>query len=812
MSALLKAHRKLPFHANFNKQVVKCYFSTSWWWEPFRSTHQDKIEALPETKAVHALLEFFKTNSTRNTISQEKVERPKSQDYKHLLNKEDYLLSLDAAMVVFSLHVHARIASMVGHGYYTIGPCGEELLSSAGVALQPSDASALHYRHTGMSVARQLGGGTTSLHDILLSRARGYTVSKYDPVTGGVHCSIGGGPNEYLVTSTLSSQCPTAVGRALGYSLVRQHEQSQAGDEITTKKTKKGQERPISFCTIGDGSLHNHHFLSSFTLARHAKHLGVKCPIVFGISNNGLSISYETKNYIDTVFSMEDPLMPVFRADGQDMLSVYDQTKQACDYARSHQSPCVVLYENLVRRFGHAATDRQTAYLSPEQIEAMADTCVLQQAMAQAVHVLGYTTYAELQTRWEEIHLVLANQAFAQAINEPKVTLEEMMERVAPPLAVLNRNNEADWIQEKPELNSTTSNTTTGGEKPQVLRKHMTRVFQELMTDDSSIVYLGEDVRHGGYYLVTEGLAKQFPSRVLDFPPDETTLLGAALGFAQLGLTPIVEIPYAKYLDCGADLFYEIGIQHWLGSQHTNGMIIRLQGFDRGVFGGNFHTHNSLPHIPPGVDVVCFSNGTDYVNGMRHAVRQAKTGRVVMVVDCTYLLNLRHVFDKDRAWEFPFPVAEDENDLLGFDTVHRYSVKDTDTTTKADIAVVSYGNGIVTSLQARQGLVERDLLSGPSQLDVIDCPYLSDVPPGLEAILKDYNHVVFADLCKEGPGSNVFSSMIISLSQRNALPVNWAFVGAPRTYSPLGSTVTFLNKDTIEEAVAKLVGERQEKA
>ena len=45
-------------------------------------------------------------------------------------------------------------------------------------------------------------------------------------------------------------------------------------------------------------------------------------------------------------------------------------------------------------------------------------------------------------------------------------------------------------------------------------------------------------------------------------------------------------------------------------------MMIRLQGFDRGVFGGNFHTHNTI-HIPPGLDVVCYSNGRDYARGWR---------------------------------------------------------------------------------------------------------------------------------------------------------------------------------------------------
>ena len=62
------------------------------------------------------------------------------------------------------------------------------------------------------------------------------------------------------------------------------------------------------------------------------------------------------------------------------------------------------------------------------------------------------------------------------------------------------------------------------------------------------MVYIGEDVEHGGYYLVTDGLKKKYPLRVRDFPPDETSLLGVGMGFAQAGLLPVVEIPYAKYV------------------------------------------------------------------------------------------------------------------------------------------------------------------------------------------------------------------------------------------------------------------------
>ena len=76
---------------------------------------------------------------------------------------------------------------------------------------------------------------------------------------------------------------------------------------------------------------------------------------------------------------------------------------------------------------------------------------------------------------------------------------------------------------------------------------------------------------------------------------------------------------------------------HWLSAgKQPNGMVIRMQGFDRGLFGGNFHTHNWLPLLP-GVDVVATSTGRDYAKAMRHAVRQARAGRVVMMVDATYL-------------------------------------------------------------------------------------------------------------------------------------------------------------------------------
>lgn len=274
------------------------------------------------------------------------------------------------------------------------------------------------------------------------------------------------------------------------------------------------------------------------------------------------------------------------------------------------------------------------------------------------------------------------------------------------------------------------------------------------------------------------------------------------MGFSQLGLTPIVEIPYAKYLDCGADMFYEIAVMNWLSAgKRPNGMVVRLQGFDRGLFGGNFHTHNMLSHMPPGVDVVCFSNGEDYVRGFRHCIAQAKAGRVVMSVDCTNLLNKRHLHGKDRGWERAYPALADEHyapTMMTFDDIRRYG-------TTGKLAVVTYGNGVVTALEARKMLAESSAIASQDEIDILDCPYLSGVPEGLKEVIGQYDKILFADICKEGPGSSVLSSTMSSLWSEGLLVGDWEMVAAPRTYNPLGNMSTFLNADDVVAACQKLL-------
>ena len=67
------------------------------------------------------------------------------------------------------------------------------------------------------------------------------------------------------------------------------------------------------------------------------------------------------------------------------------------------------------------------------------------------------------------------------------------------------------------------------------------------------------------------------------------------------------------------------------------------------------------------------------------------------------------------------------------------------------LAIVTYGNGVVTALRAAKTL-RRGSGNGGGGIDVsvIDCPYISGVPDRLKDVVQGYSKVLFADVCKEG--------------------------------------------------------------
>ncbi len=127
---------------------------------------------------------------------------------------------------------------------------------------------------------------------------------------------------------------------------------------------------------------------------------------------------------------------------------------------------------------------------------------------------------------------------------------------------------------------------------------------------DDRVVLLGEDVgRIGGVFRVTAGLLEEFgEERVVDTPLNEGGIVGAAIGMALYGLSPVAEIQFGDYVWPAYDqIVNELAkYRYRSGGEYSASLVIRTP-VGGGIRGGHYHSqHPEAPFIHvPGLKVVC---------------------------------------------------------------------------------------------------------------------------------------------------------------------------------------------------------------
>jgi acetoin:2,6-dichlorophenolindophenol oxidoreductase subunit beta len=155
----------------------------------------------------------------------------------------------------------------------------------------------------------------------------------------------------------------------------------------------------------------------------------------------------------------------------------------------------------------------------------------------------------------------------------------------------------------------------------------------DAMRSDPRVIVLGEDVAEGGPYGATAGLAEEFGrTRVLNTPISEGAVCGAAIGAAQAGLRPVIEIMFIDFITLALDqLVNQAAKAHFMsGGQLTVPMVLRTQG-GAGSRSGAQHSQSLeawLSHVP-GLKVVMPSNAADAAGLLASAI--ADPGPVVFV-------------------------------------------------------------------------------------------------------------------------------------------------------------------------------------
>ena len=133
--------------------------------------------------------------------------------------------------------------------------------------------------------------------------------------------------------------------------------------------------------------------------------------------------------------------------------------------------------------------------------------------------------------------------------------------------------------------------------------KALNAALAHAMRADDRVIVIGEDVAEGGPYLATEGLADEFGrERVLNTPIWESAVAGIAVGAAQAGMVPVVEIMFIDFITLALDqLVNQAAKAHFMsGGQLSVPMVLRTQGGAGGRAGAQ-HSQSLeawLTHIP----------------------------------------------------------------------------------------------------------------------------------------------------------------------------------------------------------------------
>lgn len=687
--------------------------------------------------------------------------------------REDFRELLISQLISRHLDLMARVLRVQNKVYYTIGSSGHEGNAMVARAARHTDPAFLHYR-SGAFMAerfRKLPG-----MDPIMDSALSFAASKDDPASGGRHKVWGSKPLWVLPqTSTIASHLPKAYGTALAIAQAR----------------RLGQTLPIPadsivICSFGDASANHATAQVAFNTAEWAAYQQLDAPVLYVCEDNGIGISVRSPaGWIGESFSQRRHLK-YFRADGLDLAAGYEVVAEAVEWCRRERRP-TFLHLGTTRLMGHAGTDFEIEYRAIEDVWASeARDPLLRSAELALAH--GLYTPDELLALYEDIRKRCFAAAEVAAAGPKLTTLAEVIAPLAPstPPAVMAEATRA------PEAAARIAHFGSEAQLPENQpARHLAILINQALNDvmlkyPESLLF-GEDVaQKGGVYTITKGLWQKFKgARVFNTLLDETSILGLAQGFANLGLLPLPEIQYLAYYHNACDQIRgeACSLQFFSNDQYRNPMVVRIAGlgYQKG-FGGHFHNDNSIAALRdiPGLTIACPSRGDDAAMMLRTLMAMAKVdGRVSVFLEPIALYMTKDLYAAgDGLWQFAYPVP-DQAIAPGEPRIYEPAA--------TDLLIISYGNGIPMSLRAAKALSDEEGL----RTRVMDLRWLQ--PLNAEAICahaRDCQRILIVDEGRKSAGIAEGVAMALIEGGQGGKPI--ARICGADTYTPLAAAANLV--------------------
>ncbi|HEX2273308.1 MAG TPA: dehydrogenase E1 component subunit alpha/beta [Acidimicrobiales bacterium] len=608
----------------------------------------------------------------------------------------------------------------------------------------------------------------------------------------GVVLTLGMTPYEVLLNVFARPEDPNSGGRQMPYHWGCRRLNIITGSSpigtqlphasgLATASQIRGDDR-VTVCYFGEATTSKGDFHEALNFA------GIHdLPVVFVCENNlyAISVPMGLQTAAGDVAEYAGSYgFPGVVVDGNDALDVYAATQAAVRRAREGGGPSFVECKTY-RLLPHTSDDNDRAYRSAEEVEAWRSKDPLPR-MREYVLAQGVLTEVEEDRLQDEVRAEVeeaADRAAATAEARPEMAFAHVYAKPARPIPRAPAAATPDVRPPDPVPQP------TDGVERSVLET-VRHTLHELMGQYDEVVVLGEDVGLlGGVFRATEGLQRQYgPSRVIDTPLAESSIVGIGVGLALAGLWPVAEIQFADFLHSAFDqLVSEAAKIHYRSAgDFTVPLVVRAP------WGGG--THRAIYHSQAveafyahvaGLKVVAPSTPADVAGLLRSAVE-----------DPDPVLFLEH---KKTYRRVKGPVPEGEWRVpIGAADVARPG---------DDLTIVTYGIHRHHCVAAANTLAEEDY-----SVEVIDLRTIS--PLDRETVLRSVTRtgrllVVHEDNVSFGVGAEVSAFVVEEAFYDLDAPVRrlaMADVPAMPYAIPMEKAV-LIGPDTVVEAARSLMDE-----
>lgn len=278
------------------------------------------------------------------------------------------------------------------------------------------------------------------------------------------------------------------------------------------------------------------------------------------------------------------------------------------------------------------------------------------------------------------------------------------------------------------------------------LREAITAALREEMHRDDNVFIMGEEVANwGGTYAVTKGFLEEFGERrVRDTPISEMVIAGAGIGSAMAGLRPVAEFMTINFAFVAFDMIvnHAAKLSYMFNGQIRCPVVFRAPGGGGKQLGA---THSHTPDVIfahfPGLKVVCPATPADAKGLLKAAIRDDAP---VMFIEPVPLYTSPRVRDEVPEGDYTTPIGVADIKREG-----------------SDVTIVTYGEGLHTSLDAAKQLASEGI-----ECEVVDLRTLQ--PLDMDTVVNSFKKTFKAVVVEFGHQTYGIGAEIVAQIQEQA--------------------------------------------